>query len=370
MRLAFIADLHIWNHRRFGGTSEAGINARAREGLDVLSRALARAVELGAAATFILGDVFEGAKPEPQLVAAVMALLREAKVVIIPGNHDQASEAPDDHALGPLAAVAHVVDEPDVVTIELDGERADVVVVPFRSTDVVAVVEAALAGVRGAEAARTSPRILALHAGLLDADTPVYLREAPDAIALNRLVALCKGAGVRDVFAGHWHKHKQWFEDGVCVTQVGTLCPADWCDDGLIGYGTLAVWDTEIRELTIEELPGPRFLRGRNAADVEALRGLAARGNRVYLRMTAEGTALMDDTVWIAEAKRQGLLIDGEALPDEQAATVAARSAATLARSATTLDEAVAVYVREMPLPEDVVRDDVLAAARGYLGRA
>ena len=39
MAIHFVADVHVANHRRFSGEVISGVNARAREVLDVLKRA-------------------------------------------------------------------------------------------------------------------------------------------------------------------------------------------------------------------------------------------------------------------------------------------------------------------------------------------
>jgi len=49
-------------------------------------------------------------------------------------------------------------------------------------------------------------------------------------------------------------------------------------------------------------------------------------------------------------------------------AEVAARTAATAARGASTLEEAVHRFVADMPLADGVLRADVLTKVRTYLG--
>ena len=65
--VAFVADVHLWNHRRCGGPVKAGINRRGAQTLNALHYAADLAAGMGAAALFVAGDLFDAVNPPPQL---------------------------------------------------------------------------------------------------------------------------------------------------------------------------------------------------------------------------------------------------------------------------------------------------------------
>ena len=67
--------------------------------------------------------------------------------------------------------------------------------------------------------------------------------------------------------------------------------------------------------------------------------------------------------------KSIGTILDGFVELDRENEQAAARTAATAARSAETLEEALAQFVAGMPLPEGVSRERVVERARKYLAK-
>jgi metallophosphoesterase superfamily enzyme len=121
MSVAFIADLHLTNPKKFGGAKRLGVNERCKLILRTLERAYKIASGAGATSLFILGDFFDSGSPGPRIIAAGQAVIVEAQekygisTVIMPGNHDLFSSETGDHTLGPLRPVAQVVDGPTQV---------------------------------------------------------------------------------------------------------------------------------------------------------------------------------------------------------------------------------------------------------------
>ena len=129
--IAFVADVHLWNHRRCGGPVSAGINQRGQKILDALNYAADLALKKGASSLFVAGDLFDAVNPPPQLISRTIDALKRKNlnIFVLAGNHDRASNQPGDHALGPLASVHkfNVIETPEIVDI---GDKT-IAAIPF-----------------------------------------------------------------------------------------------------------------------------------------------------------------------------------------------------------------------------------------------
>lgn len=217
---AFVADLHVWNFRSWGGEACQGVNARADRALLVLRESIAIAHAAGVTDFTILGDVFDRSNPTPQLVAALAAVVAHARklgvfVHLLVGNHDMVSEEPGDHALAPLAHVegCRVYDRPAV--------EGGVLFCPYRKAPVKEWLPAEV--YRGAEQGAT---VLAAHFGLVTKDTPPFLKDAHDAVEAEWLDALLEEHNFAHVFLGNWHAPAR----SKYATQLGTICPHSFSD--------------------------------------------------------------------------------------------------------------------------------------------
>lgn len=396
-----IADVHLANHRWRGGAAKAGVNARAAAVLAVLERAVKTAADVGCKLLVVCGDLFDHVRPEPQLLARAADIFRcwsELEVVVLVGNHDMVSVALGDHALGPLAAVDNVfvIQRPTVV------RRAELELwcVPFRPGPTSAWLLPALVEL-GAECerryvggqARPQRRVLALHAGIADDQTPPYLRGAPDSVAADDLAMMMHAHRIDDALAGNWHDHRAWDyqrtarggEQHHHIVQVGALVPTGFDNPGLTGYGSLvtvprtAGWDPNGgTSWSRVELPGPRFLTftGDHAAGAIEAAAEDARemGHALYVRWKAAPAILGSAAAQLADAELRLGLAGAEAVPDEKEAR-AARAEAAVGATAAVRDglgweRALRSYVDAMPLDEGVDRAGVLQRALGYAGKA
>jgi hypothetical protein len=349
--------VHVGNHKRFGGATKSSINERAMLALDVLQDAYDRAVELECDGFIVCGDLFHHANPTPQLVAEMMRVLqpltkpacsREMHIHLVAGNHELVSAQPGDHALATLAMTEgiHVYEHPTTWGWGV-GKRGKVHVtmVPYRAGNAEDWLPEVMAEYVG-DGHDSKRNILALHLGISDDDTSPYLRGAHDSIEATTLAALCRKHAIDFVFAGNWHDHRRWqmaWPDGgkenhvLKIIQLGALVPTGFNNPGLEGYGTLAIWDNG--KVTLEELSGPRFVQ-----------------------LDASNA----DTAWLAEASEHYTMFTEDKV-DDGAARVAAREAATAARSADTLQEALGAFVQRMPMEDGVDRKTVLARSKEYL---
>jgi hypothetical protein len=386
-RIAFLADVHLGNHQRHGGPVRAGLNRRCREALDAFRCAVNLVDTLGCNVGVVLGDLLDYQRPEAQLLAEVQTVLRESSVVwnVTLGNHEMVSTADGDHALGPLGVVANVHDRPELAVVRHDVELA---VFPFRPGAPAAEwLPGALAETWPAGRPHQAEHaVLGVHLGVSDASTAPWLRGAHDSVDVDLLARLAAAYRVSHVFAGNWHDRRTWTvgvndppplrsRRAVCVTQLGALVPTGWDNPGVEGYGTVAVWDGGAVEL--HEVPGPRFLklRGFTPSQVRAAAEAArARGHVPYVDATV-GPGQAED----ARAVLRALGVRGDVSHDAEEASAEARTAATVARSADTLDSALAGFVRAAPLPElavelgedpDAFRAEVLSESRRYLAGA
>lgn len=276
MNYLIVADVHTGNHQVFGGKTTAGINQRCRYVLDTINKVDALALQQKAKLV-VAGDLFDKATPDPRIVAAVRDALdlqepygitgsyvRPLLPVIVAGNHDAVSSNKDDHCLNTLKPA----------TIVGAGEsriEGSVIFVGYKPgvdgytymCDTLSQLAESLARMPQA------PRLLVIHLGIEDEQTPPWLRGAQDSIKLDDLVKLCLNHGITHVAAGNWHERKEWVQSGVHVIQVGALVPTGFDNPGPTGYGTALIWDGQ--DFSYTELPGPRFIKVFNSTELDEL---------------------------------------------------------------------------------------------------
>jgi hypothetical protein len=362
-KFGIISDLHLANHKAHGGPVVAGLNTRCRLALDVLRRAVSRAVELKCEALFILGDVFDTWRPEPQIVAAVQEILSKVPmdVAVLEGNHDMVSMAEGDHSLGPLAPVATVLSAPEVLTVR--GHK--VFAVPYQPGPAVEW----LPRVMQAPDAHGAVALL-LHLGISTPDMPSYAKEANDQVPLKLLMELMERLSIPAAFAGNWHQHVVHASRSgrSRAIQVGALVPTGWDNPGVDGYGTLVVYDPTlvgVARWVIEAIPGPRFINLDNYG--LSLPTFVDKGWRLFPRVKVGPEKAAQAVAWLEEQRQHGMIAEGEVEVDAAEARAAARTAATVAQDAGTFEEALMGFVQQMPLLVDVDRTQVLLRAREFL---
>ena len=371
--IAVCADVHIGNHKRMASASVSGINGRARLVLSALQSAVDKAKDADARAFIVAGDLFDYQRPEPQLIAAVQDIFAGFKddsstVILLVGNHDQVSDGPGDHALGPLAPVATIVERPEQ-WIEWNL-GIDIALVPFipPGANVQQAIDDALRSMsRPTAAVGAKASALVVHLGIRDAKTAPWLRDSHDAIDASAIAEIARFFGRGIVFAGNWHDRRTWrFGSAaagyVDVVQAGALCPTGWDNPGWDGYG-LTLWDPEDGSYEFVEVPGPRFVKAApgEVADVERR---ASRDDR---------TAFVEVSVGVEEARElraKDMKLSAAQLDivvDRSVQKAKARTAGIAARSVSGVEEAVEKYVKRMDLGEGVDRAEVASIARGLI---
>lgn len=275
MRLAVIADTHIWNHSAFPGVTSGRTNSRCLQVLALVDQALELAVREQCTHFFLAGDIFDGDHPFPDQLAALIAIVRRWKHRIethfIVGNHDMHSAMPGDHALAPF------MHEDQVFVHEKPAKVGPVLVVPF--------------GYDPLEMRLLNSDIVITHHGIADDST---LPEKASGKWVRDIVSVqswMAAEGVSLYLSGDWHEHHDWGS----VIQIGALAPVNWTNRAYVPrkrdpYGSVIVVDGVTPKRFI--LPGPRFVRAPTLELAEMLRAQAAEeGCELYvdLEYTARG---------------------------------------------------------------------------------
>lgn len=332
--VAFLADLHLGNLRRFGGPTVGGVNRRCRHVLDALEAAVALIAARGADALVVCGDVFDTSRPAPQVIAAAQGVLAELKCrkYLIVGNHDLESLQPGDHALGPMAAAGDVEVVAGTAAVVRRVGGVELVMVPFTPGKAPDTIRASLvAGTRAAGPVSAQmpglvPRVLCVHAGVRrPEDRAPWMLEADDALSSSELQRIAREVGARAAVAGNWHTMRKrdtsahYADGGVDWLQVGALAPTGWDNSGMDGYGHVGFFGTggRVNGLHVEGpvRAGPRFLDNKDGALVPQVERARELGYAPYARCVAESVAEFESgRSWIAHAKEGGLIVDGEAV--------------------------------------------------------
>jgi hypothetical protein len=371
MRISFCADCHVGNFKKLGGPFVAGVNRRCGQAVEALRRAATAATAGGSGVLVVAGDLFDYAKPEPQVIAAVQGALAEGprRVVILRGNHDATSDAVGDHALGPLAHKLEAmggreVSIIDVPTVVACAGMQELLCIPWQSGPVCQWLPDAVAKL--ASECTLATRILVLHAGIVDDSTPAFLR-GHDTIEVGKLAELMWLHGIRICFAGHHHVERAWrYDDGnLEIYQIGTLAPTGFSDAGVCA-GSVAHYAIGTGVTTFSHIVGPRFLRVASVKDTEIARRCASEGNAVYTSIRVDDSGPAAAISQLDQLRKDGIM-DGEVVLSGEEQMVAARSAAAAVRAAGTLEEALAAYVNEMIVAGSVRKEDVLALCKKYL---
>lgn len=344
-RIAFVADVHAWNFKRLSGGHSAGLNRRCTNVVETLDRAGQVADHMGCDAFVVLGDLFDGTRPIPQIISAVGRVLQGRNTIVVPGNHDLESTDLGDHALGPLGQMPgiRVLEKPEVIRIG----RAGLALVPYTPGDARAWLPAAIEQL--APQLATMPlRVLGFHAGISDANTPIYLKDAHDALPVEQIDEVCTSAGIHAAVAGNWHRGLLWPSENhsPVICQVGTLAPTGFDDAGFPGMGLMGVWSDESPfELSLVTIPGPRFITTLEI-DEDAVRAeLQERQpeDRIYLRFKVDEPSFIDAQRLGAALKERGEI--EEYVVEPLGTGAASREAAMAVQSVESTGAKISIYI-------------------------
>lgn len=366
-RWAFVSDVHIGNHKRFGGPIHAGINTRCRLTLDVLEHALDVAKQRSCEKFVIAGDLFDTSSPSPQILTAVMLLFDRynayERITVIAGNHDLVSSDPGDSALGPINWTVDVI----TGSVVEDGG----LYIPFRTGNAEAWLPDAVSdAIETVEkGAYRIPLVMVIHLGIRDAETAPFLKSCPDSIDIDTLQRVSfEHDAIELIVAGNWHQRRQWCltrRDGkaVPVAQLGTLCPTGFRDLGTEDVGWMLLWDDESESISWVQIPGPRFVKVHSVGAlrelVESLPDSTMRTLECYF---IQAILPADEAEAAKELEFHDRLLPGDVLEiveDDTDIKAAASTAASVARSSESIDEAIHAYIEQFPVPAPGTKDGV-----------
>jgi DNA repair exonuclease SbcCD nuclease subunit len=372
-RIAVVADVHLGNRREFGGPYSGGINERGRASLEALRYAVLVAKSSKCDAFLIDGDLFDSDRPEPQILKETLLILEEAPpVLVLLGNHEMRTGDQGDHSLGPLYLIADVIDRPQIVRVESEsGSPIDIVAVPFRPGPAEEWLPEALSSFDSDKS--QLPKILAIHLGISDNDTPSYMAASEDSIGVGRLRRLCNEHRIDGVVAGNWHEHEMWepSDERVGVYQVGCLCPTDFRNPGVESYGLMGILEFEpsqpIQYRSIP-VPGPRFLQVSSVDEVsEIIEANSVTVTRCYVELTTS-----PDQLDLARAElrdMEGLeVIHGFRVRSDGSEEIEAKSRVSRVRSSGTIEEALASFIQELVYTGSISKERLIEIAKEYLG--
>lgn len=381
-RIAFIADVHLANHRIQGGPTIQGVNTRCLAILRALRDAVEVAEEEGCERLVILGDLFDHTRPSPQILDRCMAALTSTLPVdILVGNHDQVSDAAGDNALAPLQHLANVR-VVEHLLIHMSGTHA-LAVVPFQTGPGIEWLSRDVASAR-ASVPTAQHLTVAMHLGILEESmlqeaSMFWAKTAHDAVTVPALMQLAAEHGVDQFMAGNWHGRyavegavpdPAGGERPVRICQVGALVPTGWDNPGLTEYGTVAILDTDTRQTTYVEVPGPRFITVRSQEELAAALELFGHhtANRLYVRWIAPPAEMRAARDVLQQLAEPGHPIEAfEVIPSKEDVRERAQAAAAAARSADTLGEALAKYIDETPWADSLDRKRLLNTVREFI---
>ncbi len=369
-RIAFMADVHASNHRQHGGQIVAGINQRGRTIVDAVTRAASAATQMGAKATVVLGDLFDTVRPPPPLITAVGRALEGAPSChVILGNHDRASDGFDDNAVAPisLSNSVYVVQSPEVRRVD----DAELVLVPYMPGAARQWLPGVLEGMSGSFAGSfDSGRVLCLHLGIWDEQTPSFLKDAHDSVPLEMIKELSAKYRFSAVVAGNWHQRRAWKHGDTHIFIAGTTAPVNHGDEK--SDGKMIILEVAMRgrptQFMLVDVPGPRWA---TANGIDGLQGVVPppTGCHLYVRSAvlpsqfAEARALKD-SLESSGSISVNITIDSTVVKSQ------ARKAAEVARSAESFEEVAAEYLGEFPVREPGTRAGVAKRVAEYRHQA
>lgn len=263
MPIAFVADIHLANHRICGGPSRGGINQRASLILQALRSAVRKANDEGCSTFVVLGDLFDVARPSPPLIAAAMRELGEfaGEVHCLLGNHDASSPEEGDHALAPLDVGRVNVYSYDRSTIvSLPDDHYTLLMLPYRSGSASDWFPSAVEDLVMDLPGDGKPLVLCMHLGIHDAEDRKrwgWAAASQDAVSVDLVSGVMQEFAIAYTFAGNWHNWAEW-RDPKPIVQVGSLAPTGWDNPGFDHYGHLAILNSS--GVVKGHVGGPRFV--------------------------------------------------------------------------------------------------------------
>lgn len=371
--VAAVADLHVDNHRMFGGPEVSGINSRCAHITRALDEVYYRMEQRKVSHLFILGDLFDRCKPTPQVVNAVMDVIKRHSptTILLLGNHDKASSAPLDNALAPLKHVCYVVEKPTLMVPQ--NGAGQILLIPYMEGPAEQWVEEAITEARviGKSQSLRGKLLAMTHVGIKDSNTPPWLAQSSDSVSVELINKLLRNEAF---VAGNWHEHRLIYgaHGGAnTIVQVGALVPTGFDNPSPTRsadpYGSVIFmewgngWNVSRRDI----IGGPRFHKVPFGMDFGG-----KKKNIDYVRVVADQEEVAQARQWLQEMVLHKQIADGEVVLNPQDKARTRGEQARAAQSADSADEAIHAFVKKMPMPDDVDAKTVVDRTRQYMKAA
>lgn len=350
-RYIVAADLHLGNHRVFGGDTTASLNKRALLTLATFQEIVHLAKEQHAN-LIIAGDLFDTTRPSPQLLTEVLRILDEGHVQthVLVGNHDLVSAEHGDHALGPLSVVS------GVTVVDRPMSTGNLLMVPFRSGSAREWLPQAIEDLKPRE-----NQLLVTHMGIIHKDTPPFLRDSRHAIPLGLLSRFVMRHKLLAAVSGDWHTPHDFVSE--CCYQIGSGCPTGFDDHNRAGRVLLV--DTTAHKITSAVLrSSPVFV----TTDKRGLHASVSKweGHPIFVRVEADVEDVTAVKAALDKLEQDEVIHAGEVVFRAEQGTSASQAAAVSLRSGATLVESVAMYVDALETKVD--KAEVTASVLRRLG--
>lgn len=230
MKYAVVSDIHCHSHSIFAGAPVNGVNGRLAITLSELERAAQELVNQGGNVMIVAGDIFHTrGVMDPEVLNPTRATFDRIvsmgiDVFAIPGNHDLKSRDTVElssaiqnlEQVGIAGGSFRVVNKADVKRVA--GEWIGFV--PWRYTK---------------EELMADLKLVAENTGPFLADTDVFIHAGIDDVITGApssglTAAELSKFGFRNIFAGHYHNHKNL---GNGIVSIGATTHHNWGDIGM-----------------------------------------------------------------------------------------------------------------------------------------
>ena len=372
--VGFIADSHVGNHRRFGGVTVGSINHRCRLIIDSLGCAATIANEADCDQLVVAGDLFDTAKPAPQIVGATVRALDifNGQVDLLVGNHDLVSTDSFDHAMGSVqpSDTFDIFDTPRIAPCYVGSSPTSaVIMIPFQPGDGREWLPAAVKHAVDNREADYEKSALCIHLGVYSDEYVAFVGgdKSRDAVPVGLVGDIMDQHSIDICFAGNWHARKEFkTQSGKPVIQIGSLAATGWNDKGLADHG-MYLWEPATNSYEFREVAGPRFVDlpygDEGQREMLALLDQEPKAHTLFVRGQADTREGMLD---LADRVR-AIGATPDISVDQTIAKAAAKSSAVVARSASTRIEALDKFIGAMDLKEDIDRGEIRERCTRYL---
>lgn len=315
-KFKLFSDIHIHPWTAFAKLTKKGVNTRLVEIIEEVARIIAAAHEENCDAILCSGDLFHVPKVDAVTMDLTATLLRQSRIpiVMIPGNHDEASKMAQFHTLRSLHGNGKIIvlDDREGSTTRISGTK--IRGIPY-TTSRKALLES-LDSCRDAD-------IVLCHTGFAGATAGFdYIADQKNFVQAHKLGL--EDSNIKLLVAGHFHqpqlmrpkdryKSKRVEKDyeDERVKQGTILIPGAPVQHNFGDCGSLrGSWTFSTSNMSLRFLPGtcPKFVKVRFVPEERDSFARKIRANYVSCKVTEE--VHLQDVREILQSEAKGFTID------------------------------------------------------------